>query len=163
MGRLLVPLFLFSKGFLSSPSFYISAFLESHRDQYYEKLLSVSRDGDWTGWCGFFLNTVISQAEDNERKAKKTLKLYREKKHWIMEKTRSQYAVRALDWFFNRPIFRTSDFVQTSDIPRPTANRIVAIAKEGGLLRELRPGRGRRAAVLAFPELLNIAEGEAVF
>lgn len=32
-----------------------------------------------------------------------------------------------------------------------------------GLLRELTPGRGRRAAVLAFPRLLNIAEGRQVF
>ncbi len=31
------------------------------------------------------------------------------------------------------------------------------------MLKELQPGRGRRAAVLAFSELLNIAEERDVF
>jgi Fic family protein len=123
----------------------------------------VSRDADWTGWCVFFLGALTSQARDHEAKAKAILKLYGSKKDWIAEQTRSQYAVRALDWFFSQPIFNTSDFVASAGIPRGTANRIVRTVREAGLLRELRPGRGRRAAVLAFPELLNIAEGRSVF
>jgi hypothetical protein len=35
--------------------FYISAYLEANRDAYYDGLTAVSRDGDWTGWCRFFL------------------------------------------------------------------------------------------------------------
>ncbi|HET6383401.1 MAG TPA: Fic family protein [Armatimonadota bacterium] len=53
MGRLLVPLFLVDKKLMSSPNFYISAYMESHRDEYYDRLLAVSRDDDWTGWCFF--------------------------------------------------------------------------------------------------------------
>jgi Fic family protein len=60
LGRLIVPLYLRSKGMLTSPNFYISAFLENHRDEYYERLLAVSRDGDWTGWCAFFLRALIA-------------------------------------------------------------------------------------------------------
>ena len=89
--------------------------------------------------------------------------LYQTKKDWILEKTHSQYAVRALDWFFDHPIFRTSDFVASVDIPKPTANRIIRVVREEGLLLEIRPGSGRRAAILAFRELLNIAEGRPVF
>ena len=29
------------------------------------RLLAVSRDGDWTGWCGFFLRAIIEQAGTN--------------------------------------------------------------------------------------------------
>jgi len=162
LGRLLVPLFLVDKGLLRGPHFYISAFLEAHRDAYYERLLAVSRDDDWTGWCEFFLNAILKQAESNERRARQILDLYREKKDWIAELTRSQFAVRALDWFFERPIFRTSDLARTSDIPESTANRIVREARDAGLLTELRPARGRRAAVLAFAELLYIAGGKGV-
>jgi len=64
---------------------------------------------------------------------------------------------------FARPIFRTSDFVATVDIPRPTANKILRVVRDGGLLQEMRPSSGRRAAVLAFGELLNIAEGRDAF
>src|SRR3546814_21051574 len=76
-------------------------------------------------------------------------------------RTRSQYGVRALDWMFSRPIFRTSDFVAAADIPRPTANRILRLVRDEGLLRVLHPASGRRAAVLGFSELLNIAAGRS--
>lgn len=162
LGRLLVPLFLVDKGLLTGPHFYISAYLDANREEYYERLLSVSRDDDWTGWCLFFLNAILRQAESNERKAREILDLYRERKDWIAELTRSQYAVRALDWFFERTVFRASDLASTSGIPQGTASRILREVRKTGMLKEVRPASGRRAAILAFPELLNIAEGRKV-
>lgn len=163
LGRLIVPLFLKAKGLLSNPNFYLSQYLDHFRDEYYGRLLAVSRDDDWTGWCEFFLRAIIAQAESNQSKAKAIHALYDERKGWIMEVTRSQHAVRALDWFFSRPIFRTSDFVASADIPRPTANRILRLVRDEGMLREMRPASGRRPAVLSFPALLNISEGEEAF
>ena len=163
LGRLLVPLFLVDKGLLSGPHFYISAYLEANRDEYYDRLLAVSRDDDWTGWCEFFLKAIVKQAESNERKARAILDLYREKKDWIAKLTRSQYAVRALDWFFERPVFRATDLARTSDIPPSTAQRILREVREAGLLAEVVPASGRRPAILALTSLLNIAEGRPVF
>jgi len=163
IGRMVIPLYLFDRKLLQSPMFYLSEYLEANRQEYYDRLLAVSRDGDWTGWCWFFLTALQKQAAENEAKARKILALYQQKKEWFVDLTHSQYAIRALDWFFSRPIFKTSDFVTTSGIPKPTANRIIRLAKDNGLLRELTPGSGRRAAVLAFSELLNIAEGRSVF
>ena len=159
LGRLLIPLFLVAKGLLSRPNFYLSAYLEEHREDYYNRLLGVSREGDWTGWCVFFLEGIVAQARANEAKALAILALYQERKDWIARVTHSQYAVRALDWMFQFPIFKTSDFIGASDIPRPTAIRILKIARAGGLLSDLQPASGRRAAILAFDELLGIAEG----
>lgn len=163
LGRLIVPLFLFEKRLLSSPNFYVSAYLDEHRDEYYNRLLAVSRDGDWTGWCGFFLTALIEQARDNQQKALAILELYRERKGWVAAATRSQYAVKALDWIFARPIFSSSDFVDNVQIPRPTANRIIRVLRNEGLLKDLRPASGRRPAVLAFAQLLNIKEGKDAF
>ena len=163
LGRLIIPLFLKSKGLLSAPNFYLSEYLESHREEYYDRLLAVSRDGDWTGWCGFFLRAIIEQAGTNQAKAQAIHALYTARKDWMVEATRSQYGVRALDWFFSRPIFVASDFVVQAGIPEPTAKRILRLVRDNGLLREIRPSSGRRPAVLAFPELLNICEGRAAF
>jgi Fic family protein len=163
LGRLTVPLFLYANGLLSRPNFYLSDYLESHRDEYYERLLAVSRDDDWTGWIEFFLKALIAQAQANQTKAQAIHALYRDRKDWITDVTHSQYGVRALDWMFARPIFKASDFAETADIPRPTANRILRLVREQGLLVELQPASGRRAAILAFSELLNIAEGRDVF
>jgi len=160
---MLVPLFLWQAGLIQQPMFYISAYFEAHRDAYYERLLSVSRDGDWTGWCQFFLEAVRDQAEENLAKTRAILDLYETMKQRVVAATRSQYAIHALDWIFGRPIFKTSDFVANRAIPDPTARRILAVLRQGEVLTEVSEGGGRRAAVLAFPSLLNIAEGRAAF
>ena len=46
LGRMCVPLFMYKTELIQSPMFYISAFFEAHRDEYYERLLSISRDND---------------------------------------------------------------------------------------------------------------------
>jgi len=163
LGRMLVPLFLWQTGIIRAPMFYLSAYLEARRDEYYERLLAVSRDGDWTGWCRFFLDATRVQAETNHRKASDILALYESMKPRLRELTRSQYVVHALDWMFERPIFKSSDFVDSAGIPVPTAKRVLRILKESGVLKTVSEGRGRRAAILAFPELLNIAEGSRAF
>lgn len=162
LGRMLVPLFLWQAGLIRRPMFYISAYFEARRDAYYDGLLAVSRDDDWTGWCRFFLEAIRTQAEDNLAKAQGILALYEEMKRRVPEMTRSQYAIRALDWIFERPIFRSSDFVDSAGIPAPTARRFLGVLQRGGVLQVLVPGSGRRAAVLGFPALLTVAEGREV-
>lgn len=163
MGRLLIPLFMFTKDLLSSPSFYISEYLERHRDEYYDRLLAVSRDDDWTGWCSFFLTALTEQARANQEKIHDLLELYTKLRDEVVKKIPSQYSSLALDWILNKPIFRSIDFVNDSDIPKSTARRLLSIFKSRGILKELVPGGGRRSSILAFPELLNIAEGRKAF
>ena len=163
LGRMLVPLFMWQSGLIHAPMFYISAFFEANRDVYYERLLAVSRDGDWTAWCRFFLEAVRHQAEENLAKTRAILDLYDSMKRQVVAMTHSQYAIHALDWIFGHPIFKTSDFVANRAIPDPTARRILAVLRQGEVLTVVSEGRGRRAAVLAFPSLLNIAEGRAAF
>ena len=103
---------------------------------------------------------LIKQADTNQDKAKRILTLYQVRKDWVVEQTRSQYAVRALDWMFVRPVFRSSDFASSVDIPAPTATRILRVVRDAGMLREVRQSSGRRPAVLAFTELLDIADGQ---
>jgi len=159
LGRLLVPLFLVHKNILSSPNFYISAYLEQHREEYYSRLSLVSKNDDWTGWCAFFLKAITQQAIDNENRATAVLRLYDSKKLWIADQTHSQYAVQALDWFFKRPIFKTPDFIHSTKIPNATATRIVRVVRDAGLLTEIQESSGPRPAILAFTELLDIADG----
>lgn len=163
LGRMLVPLFLWQKGLISQPMFYLSAHLEANRDEYYDRLLAVSREGDWTGWCEFFLKALVSQAESNSLKATRILSLYNAKKTELVGLTHSQYNPHALDWIFERPIFKSSDFVESAGIPAPTARRILAVFRDSGLLKTMELPSGRKPGVYAFAELLNIAEGRDVF
>lgn len=163
LGRMCVPLFMFKTGLIHKPMFYISAFFEKNRDEYYERLLSISRDNDWTGWCEFFLLAVTVQAQKNQQKASDILYLYETKKTQFVDLTHSQYSIHALDFIFARPIFKSSHFTKNNDIPTPTAKRILNVLRKNELLITIRPSSGRRSAIYAFPELINTAEGHNVF
>jgi Fic family protein len=163
IGRMFVPLFLFNAGLLGRPTFYMSEFFERNRDEYYERLLAVSRDTSWTAWVAFFLTGLKAQAEENQAKARAILELYEGKKDWIADLTRSQYAMRTLDYLFRRPIFKSSDFTSQKGVPGPTAHRILKLLRDKGMFKVMREASGRRPAIYAFRELLNIVEGYDAF
>lgn len=165
IGRLLIPLFLYKKGSISSPMFYLSSYLEKNREEYYQRLRAITESGDWDGWIEFFLKGIVAQAKENAQKVQSMLSLYDEMKQKIFEITRSQYSIQVLDAIFDKPIFQTSDFVKRTGIPKQTALPILQKLKntESPILTEIREARGSRSGVLAFSELLNIAEGRNVF
>ena len=163
LGRMLIPLFLYQRKLLASPDFYMSGYLERKREEYQERLRAVSRDGDWTSWCVFFLEGVREQASENERRARAILALYDRLKTQMTDLTHSQHAMRAVDFLFQSPIFSAPVFTSHADIPKPTASRILALLRDAGILFTLEEGRGRRAGIYAFRELLNVAEGSEVF
>ncbi|MBN2064749.1 MAG: Fic family protein [Sedimentisphaerales bacterium] len=163
LGRMLVPLFLWQKGLIRQPMFYISSFLESNREEYYNRLLDVSKNNNWTDWCVFFLKALTSQAISNEKKASDILNLYNNKKRELSEIINSQYFISSLDWIFEHPIFNNKDFIKSSGIPEPTARRIINLLKNNNIISVIMKPAGRRSAVYVFSELLNIAEGRIVF
>ena len=158
LGRMLVPLFLWRHGSIERPAFYISAYFEANRDAYYDGLLAVSRDDDWTGWCRFFLEALRSQAEENKEKTLRILELYDTLKNRLTELTRSPYAIHALDGIFANPIFRRADFASLAKVPPRAGRRNLDVLCEEGILRTVNLASGRRAAVLVFPALLDIVE-----
>ena len=155
---MLVPLFLFTKKLLSAPTFYISAYFEANRDRYYHHLRAISEEDDWNGWIHFFLTALYEQALENTKKAKAILELYQKMKADIPEITHSRYAIRAIDTLFNRPIFLISDFVKESKIPKNSSYRILDALEKNGIIDSLIEGKGRKATVMIFTKLLDIAE-----
>jgi len=166
IGRILIPLFLYQKKALSQPMFYLSEYLETHREEYYQRLKAISAEGDWNGWIAFFLQAVIDQASQNGRRVSASRSLYDEMKIAIQEATRSQYTVHLLDSIFGRPVFKSSDLVHKLSaefgVHEKTTPGLLRQMKQAGILKELKAGSGRRSAILAFPRLINLAEGRTV-
>ena len=163
IGRMLVPLFMHKADLIQSPMFYISAYFESNRDEYNDRLLSVSKDSNWTGWCLFFLKAIKTQAVENQKKATEIHRLYERQKIKIHELTHSQYTLHTLDFIFERPIFRSTELAKKGLVPAPSAKKILSDLHNANIVKVLRKSSGRRPAVFAFTELLNIAEGKKVF
>ncbi|HUW62674.1 MAG TPA: Fic/DOC family N-terminal domain-containing protein [Candidatus Bathyarchaeia archaeon] len=158
VGRILLPLVLFEKHLLSAPIFYLSAYLNEHRDEYCDRLGAISASKDWAGRIEFFLTAVIEQARINTDKVKAIRTLYEMKIEKVRQLTHSEYTVKAVDCIFGSPIFLSTDFFNRCGIPRPTAKRILKALISEGILEILREGSGRQPAALLFAKLVKITE-----
>lgn len=158
IGRMLVPLFLFEKKIIPYPTFYLSAYLESNREEYYDRLNAISQRGEWENWIRFFLNAIAIESSKNSRKARAILEMYDKMKELVVVWTRSQYAISALETLFSQPIISSSDFKNRAKIPKPTAARISKVLQDRQVLDVIRPARGQMPAILAFTQLLDIVE-----
>ncbi len=163
LGRMCIPLFMHQVGLIQRPMFYISAYFEANRDEYYDRLLAISQADDWTGWCMFFLQAVRIQAEQNLKKANAVLDLYNRMKLKIADISHSQFSIHALEWIFEQPIFNSTDFIKASGIPKPTATRILRVLREESILQVWQESRGSKPAVYGYADLLNVAEGYQAF
>lgn len=162
IGRIIIPLFLYQKKKLSQPMFYLSSYLENHREKYYENLQSISKEGDWNSWIAFFLRAIAEQAKSNSHKVNAIMALYEKMKSQIHNITHSQYTIHLLDAIFDRPIFETTDFLKRSQINKKTAMSLLKQLRDNNILAVIREGSGRKPSVLCFPQLLNIAEGKKI-
>lgn len=163
LGRLIIPIYLYEKRILSRPMFYLSSYIDEHRDAYIERLRALGKTrNSWNEWIKFFLTGITVQAGANHRKARQVLDLYDRLKQEVIKKTHSQFAVPLLDRIFARPIFQSSHLEGSNMPSKAMIMSLVSQLKQTGMLKVVRQGSGRRAQVLALAELVNLCEGREV-
>jgi len=162
LGRILIPLFLYEKKHLSRPMFYLSAYLDEHRDEYIDRLRAIGHtSGAWNEWIAFFLRALDEQARLNAAKARAIMDLYASLKHRAISLTRSQFAVPLLDQLFERPLFQIKHL--RFDNPQPSRQAVSGLLRtlrDAEILKVVREGSGPRGQVLALAELVNLCEGK---
>jgi len=137
IGRLLITLLLVHKEVLSLPLLYLSAFFEKHRNEYYERLVQVSTDGQWNDWLTFFLRGVREQATEALTNADKILALKDEYDELIKQHHLSTTVSRTLDLLFQNPyitISRATALLKTTFV---TAKRSVLHLEKLGIIKEI--------------------------
>jgi Fic family protein len=164
LGRILIPLFLFERKVLSRPVFYLSAYIDEHKDEYIDSLRGLGRpQKGWNRWVEFFLRAIIEQAEVNQNTARAMKELYERMKVEVIKLTHSQFAVPLLDALFERPIISSSELEGRAGLPsKQMIMTLLGKLKTAGILATMREPRGRRPQILAFSELLNLCEGRKV-
>jgi Fic family protein len=164
IGRLLITFFLWERGLLTQPLLYLSAFFDRYRDDYYSRLLTVSKYGDWRGWIEFFLRGVISQSKDALSDAKKIIELHEKYRHRL-EATKKvpESAYRLIEELFGNPVLSISSLAKKWGIPFNSVKTGVLRLVSLGILRE-ETGRKRNKLYIA-SELIELlsASGEHRF
>ena len=138
LGRLLIVLQLIDQGILVKPAFYLSEYINRHRQQYYQALDFVrSSEHGLDQWIIFFLEGVIEIAKKSAGNLHASLKLdeaYKQKIDTEFSSRRHQKAYRLLDRLFFNPIIdvtTTAGHLQTS---RQTANELLKDFCQLGIL-----------------------------
>jgi len=155
-GRILIPLFLWCKGRISSPMFYISEYFDENRDQYVENLRIISASKDWERWILFFLEAISTQAKRNSEKATQVLSLYNTMRSRIADLSKSPHAMKVLDALFMTPVMRPPDFIRLSGLEPKSAHRIIAKLKNEKILTTIQKHAGRSPEVLVFDDLFKL-------
>lgn len=156
IGRLLIPLFLYQRNFLTYPLLYISEYFEENRRFYYDFLNVVSEKGDWVNWLRFFLNALAIQSLKTQNTIIEILSLYQKLKNEIAA-INAVYAINLLDIIFTTPII---SFVSIKKRLKTKSHQTIYNLLEKfvriGILEEV-PGR-KRNRIFIFKQLLDILE-----
>jgi len=155
IGRLLIPLFLIERGRLLEPMFYLSAYFEKHRRDYYDLLQGIRTRADWQSWLRYFLAGVTETARAAAVQVVRSLEL-RESYHERLWGKRRSLAL--LDELFNNPYVTVARAATLLDVSNPTAREAVAALQEAGLLHEI-TGRAWGKTYLAAP-IMSIINAE---
>jgi len=153
VGRLLFTLFLVERERLSQPLLYLSAFIDAHRNDYYDALLRVRTEGDWRGWLLFFLAGVAETSKRAARQAE-TLMDLRERYHELLR--RAPRAVALVDELFRSPYVTTAGAAQALGVSTPTAKRAMDKLLDAKILEDMGERAWRR--VFVAPEIMRALE-----
>lgn len=153
VGRLLITLFLIERGRLSQPLLYLSAYIEDHRQDYYDLLQRTRTHGDWNTWLRYFLTGVTEMAHDAMSRARELMELREKFRKRLADKPR---ALALLDELFVNPYITVARAEQALKVSNPTARQAVALLQKHRMLKEV-SGRQWGRLYLAQP-ILDVIE-----
>jgi len=142
LGRLLITLFLIDRGRLSHPLLYPSAYIEAHRDDYYDLLQRVRTHGAWEPWLLFFMGAIRETAERAAAQVRALMKLREEYRSKV-----TGHARRLVDDLFRTPFVTVPEAQQALAVSNATARKAVRELQEWGMLEELAARRWPRAYI----------------
>lgn len=138
IGRLLIAALLEHWKLLPEPLMYLSGYLKTHQNEYYQRLSRVRSDGDWESWVGFFLKGVVSGAADAERAIIALATLVNADRRRLLGSSRSPPAsYRLFEMLPTMPRFTIEQARQRLDSSFPTATAAVNALAALGIVTEL--------------------------
>lgn len=145
VGRLLIPLYLVSKGILQKPILYLSDFFEKNRKLYYDNLTLVREKNDLNQWFKFFLVGIIQTAESGIVTFDKILQLQKSTETQLQTLgSRAANAKKVVDYLYKRPIINAEKMSEITGISMPTAYKLIVDLERLEILKEITGGqRGR--------------------
>jgi Fic family protein len=137
LGRLLLTLLLCNSGVLREPLLYLSLYLKTHRDRYYELLQKVRTEGVWEEWLEFFLEGIVFTAEQAAETAAKLRQLFREDRLRIQKLGKaSGTAIQVHDFLQANPVSVIKGIASGISKTSPAVTQALANLQKLGIVSE---------------------------
>ena len=155
IGRLIIPLYIQSRGMLDKPCLYISDYIERNKDTYYDMLTKARKDNDIIGWIKFFLEAII----ETSRVAKEKFRNVVEFTHNMEDKianlpVKYDNAKKVLELFYDEPILNRNKIAEKTNMKFTTVNGVVNAFLGAGIIKET-TGYSRNQ-IFAFEDYINL-------
>ena len=155
IGRLLIPLYIQSKGMLEKSCLYISDYIERNKDTYYDLLTRVRTHNDMIAWIKFFLEAVIETSKTAKEKFRNVVELTMEMDKTIIDlPIKAENAKKVIDVLYNEPIINRKKLMEITNIRPSTIKDTVNVLLENNIIVET-TGYSRNQ-VFAFQKYIDL-------
>lgn len=148
VGRLIIPLYLVSKGILQKPVLYLSDFFEKNRNFYYDNLTNVREKNNIGQWFKFFLVGVIETARYSIATFDGIMQLQKKTDIQIQSLgSRALKAKKVIDFLYDHPLITTEKVSAVASLSMPSSYKLISDLEAKGILREMTGGQRSRMYV----------------
>lgn len=138
-GRLLITLYLLSKGLLEKPVLYLSDYFNKHRQLYFDNLAICRDKSDLTQWIKFFL-VAVAETSVKSCDVLKSIIDYKnsvEKGKILTLGKRIRSGLALLQYLFSKPVIKVKDVEKTVELSPKAANDLIQQFVKLGILKEI--------------------------
>ena len=137
IGRLLIPLYIQSKGMLEKSCLYISDYIERNKDTYYDMLTRVRTHNDMIVWIKFFLEAVIETSKTAKDKFRNVVELTMKMDKIIVNlPVKSDNVKKVIDVLYNEPVINIKKLYDITKIKEGTIKNIINCLLENNIIVE---------------------------
>ncbi|MES2408202.1 MAG: Fic family protein [Pseudomonadota bacterium] len=155
VGRLLITLYLVSRGILKQPVLYLSDFFERNRTHYYDNLMRVREKNDLLQWFKFFLVGVVETAQSSIATFDNILKLQKQVDSQLQTLgSRTANAQKVLHYLYQHPLVDAAKVGQVAEVSAASAYKLIADLERLEILKEITGGK--RGKMYVFDAYLNL-------
>lgn len=143
VGRLLITLLLCAEGAIAQPLLYLSLYLKTNREAYYDHLQQIRDTGDWEEWLRFFLEGVLETANGAAHATQAILQIFAEDRCRVEALGKSaSSALRVFGQLQIQPLLTINKTAEALHLSVPTVITAIRNLETLEIIREL-TGRSR--------------------
>jgi len=152
-GRILNSLFLIQEELLSLPILYLSRYIIGKKNDYYDRLLAVTREKAWEPWLLYMIDGVHETAAWTTAKIGAVRELSVATVAHVRGKLPKIYSRELVDMIFTQPYCRIANLVEAGIAKRQAAAHYLKLLVEIGVLEEQKVGREK---IFVHPRLTTL-------